>query len=873
MKSSFLCITSITIFLVVTFLPPDLYSQGFRRTRNTQSNLDFFVTNKGVLFNNDAIAGFNWPRGTSNSYIFGGGLWFAGKKYFPGPSGQSNPWSSAGGIEDSLFCICANPQTRNLLIGSLPLSNSAYLSGFYLLPDTEKTWRNINILKRMSVNSIVTLPNGKELVGADTGLFIGADNGSWIRLISKERVSVISNYGVTATNAKSTSPSNIYTPDANLTTWTLRHTFTGTLRITNISSLPGNEIIIASSSSGIWMSRDTGQTWNVLPVSGLSGIVSVLISTVDTSIFVATSTDGVFQSFDQGKTWTPHNLGLSNLSITALKSADGRTFAAGTKSGIFILSYGADKSASWVDKSAGIPGSLSVTTLNIDANGDLHVILAGRRIYTTWHSAELKPGFFEVCEIGFNPNSGTGWFTQGENGLISDEYEPKGKYSTYLSTSFDQITGLPNKHDSSTPQYRWPVWTSAGKAFSIKTNFNFGTRISSVTERDSLAALGEKPVFISQEDILNTYSDLDSTANPEFQSGTGYPLGLVINESIYSWSFGRYRDLVYIRYQVKNSSNDTLRDCFLAPAFDPDLGVGGAASANDINSYFGLTPQDSLDCRNLFPVSSPFHSDPTALNLGRQWSKTEPTANPPGEYGCLGFAFVETPVLTSGEVLQNGDSLGLGGYGPNSLFKKNRIGLSSFRQWSISNDPGNAALRYNFIGTSLKDHNTSIIADMRLNMSTGPFTMKPNGIVTTTLAIGIARPSITVLKDNLDSLVKLMAFAHDFFENPISQTGDPNSVTIHHFEGAPTVSVKQTPTASQFDVFLFPNPTMDLLKARATSNIEKVDILNILGETVMQQKNISSQDFTLDLSKLLPGTYFIRFTSANSVVMKKVIRE
>src|SRR4051794_28744172 len=54
------------------------------RQRNVYSNLDFFFTNKGVLFNNDAVAGCNWPRGTANSYIFGGGMWFATKKLIGG---------------------------------------------------------------------------------------------------------------------------------------------------------------------------------------------------------------------------------------------------------------------------------------------------------------------------------------------------------------------------------------------------------------------------------------------------------------------------------------------------------------------------------------------------------------------------------------------------------------------------------------------------------------------------------------------------------------------------------------------------------------------------------------------------------------------
>ena len=52
---------------------------SFRRQTNTLSNIDFYFTNKGVLFNDDQVAGLHWPRGSSNAYVFGGGLWFATK--------------------------------------------------------------------------------------------------------------------------------------------------------------------------------------------------------------------------------------------------------------------------------------------------------------------------------------------------------------------------------------------------------------------------------------------------------------------------------------------------------------------------------------------------------------------------------------------------------------------------------------------------------------------------------------------------------------------------------------------------------------------------------------------------------------------------
>ena len=76
-------------------------------------------------------------------------------------------------------------------------------------------------------------------------------------------------------------------------------------------------------------------------------------------------------------------------------------------------------------------------------------------------------------------------------------------------------------------------------------------------------------------------------------------------------------------------------------------------------------------------------------------------------------------------------------------------------------------------------------------------------------------------------------------------------------------------------IMVFPNPTTGIVSVQtAPLNNLNVSAFNLLGETVMEQKNLHSPDFTLDLSKLVPGTYYIRFSSANSVVTKtkKIIK-
>jgi hypothetical protein len=88
----------------------------------------------------------------------------------------------------------------------------------------------------------------------------------------------------------------------------------------------------------------------------------------------------------------------------------------------------------------------------------------------------------------------------------------------------------------------------------------------------------------------------------------------------------------------------------------------------------------------------------------------------------------------------------------------------------------------------------------------------------------------------------------------------------------PSSSVKSDLTA--VPITLSPNPTSGILTVQGLpSDRITVSVFNTLGETVMTQRNPIAPDFTLDLSKLDPGTYYIRFSLPNSVVTKKIIKK
>lgn len=393
----------------------------------------------------------------------------------------------------------------------------------------------------------------------------------------------------------------------------------------------------------------------------------------------------------------------------------------------------------------------------------------------------------KLVELGYNPNSGAGWYTEGEY-LTTDEDNGtanSSKYISYMSPRYDKNSGryTGGVNNAVPPPYAsWPLWDTADTK-TLKQNYYFGDYISSKATRETLAtkkkANGQPmaPAMLSQEDIVNIYSDYDVAANPEYKQGAGYPFGLNIVEVIYSWSFGRYRDMIFLRHKVTNVSKDTLFECFISPAFDPDLGVGSGGAGNDFNSFYGLNPEDLTRAKRIFPPSSPYYSDPTKLNMGMQWSAREGGK----EYGIIGFAFLESPAVVSGVAIDNSDSSSLGGYGPSA---KQQLGITTFKKWTISNDPPTPDLRYDFLADGTKDHDITTIGDLRLLFGTGPFTLFPGKSVETTVAIGIALASTTNLEANKDSIVKLIGFAHTVFADTngsYAASRDSSTTIVKHF--------------------------------------------------------------------------------------------
>lgn len=76
----------------------------------------------------------------------------------------------------------------------------------------------------------------------------------------------------------------------------------------------------------------------------------------------------------------------------------------------------------------------------------------------------------------------------------------------------------------------------------------------------------------------------------------------------------------------------------------------------------------------------------------------------------------------------------------------------------------------------------------------------------------------------------------------------------------------------EYSIYLYPNPVSDLLLIESDISIGIYYLLDITGKTVLQG-SVTSTKFTLDLSTLSSGVYFISVTDGDKQVFGKVVKE
>ena len=256
--------------------------------------------------------------------------------------------------------------------------------------------------------------------------------------------------------------------------------------------------------------------------------------------------------------------------------------------------------------------------------------------------------------------------------------------------------------------------------------------------------------LISYNDSWCVFNDCDINAHVP---GDTRPIGLEVYQTIYQWNLVTTKDLVFVKYEIKNVSNKKLTDCYFGVCTDND--IGSEVAGNDIIS--GIVGQWYIVEGESLWVD----------NLGYQWQEqVEPGWE---EFpGTIGFDYLQSPWdLVPGN---DKDSDGIPDeYERDSSFYINlpdsmwdvdldgtpdwrdpseipQLGMTAFKRFSRSNEPNRDGERYlTLAGYDFRtgeyqpfDTATSNPDDQRFLQCSGPFDLEVDSTAIVLISIMLA---------------------------------------------------------------------------------------------------------------------------------------
>jgi len=212
------------------------------------------------------------------------------------------------------------------------------LAGVKKSSDNGSTWNFANTGLAADNFNALTISNSYVFVTTDSGVFRSGDNGSlwspantgltqpfpFAMAFNADRVYVSAGLG------------HLFYSDNEGSGWTeISNGLPSDLSYTNMIFGLGfkNSTIYAGSGDGVYKSTDQGLNWN-LSSNGITDFnVIPAFAFAGTNVLAGTD-NGLYISSDSGANWTPVDLGISYISVYALKQ-HGATLYMGTNKGIF----------------------------------------------------------------------------------------------------------------------------------------------------------------------------------------------------------------------------------------------------------------------------------------------------------------------------------------------------------------------------------------------------------------------------------------------------------------------------------------------------------------------------------------------------------
>jgi hypothetical protein len=339
-------------------------------------------------------------------------------------------------------------------------------------------------------------------------------------------------------------------------------------------------------------------------------------------------------------------------------------------------------------------------------SGDMYIYGAGVWIGCIKRTAAGPDTF---VSNGYNPNSGKSEMTPGCYDNAGSGYSSRSYERVYITPDFP-----PNPAD-------FPP--------SLQDSLLTPLKIPKGNETIPSYLYYIPRTAVSSGDGWAVFNDADPTNHTAGR--TPRPIGIEVYQSIYSWNLPWNRDIVFFKYDIRNRSNDTLKDLYLGIACDADVG-------NAADDWCGLCLHKYI--KNAAGTDSVF-----ADNLGYVYSDDAS----PG--GFVGFDFLQSPFVKNPDGSIDGfDGIDNNGNGLiDEPAEGKQVGMSSFQIFILAGDPKNDFEQYlGLAGYDWNDptypyvpydSNDAAPDDKRFLQATGPVTLAPNELTTVTVAVIAAK--------------------------------------------------------------------------------------------------------------------------------------
>jgi photosystem II stability/assembly factor-like uncharacterized protein len=194
-----------------------------------------------------------------------------------------------------------------------------------------------------------------------------------------------------------------------------------TTAVVTVHDRDAHATLFAGVPGAVMTSEDGGDAWHIALLGSPPPVVSALAVSAnyrdDGTVLAGTLEDGILRSTDRGWTWVPSNFGLLDVGVLTLAMspvfASDETVYAGTETGIYVSTNGG---RAWRDvESADDLGSIESLAIS-PRFGDDETIFAATESHGVWRSADrgqtwIACGFerrdVAVNQIALDPNFGT----------------------------------------------------------------------------------------------------------------------------------------------------------------------------------------------------------------------------------------------------------------------------------------------------------------------------------------------------------------------------------------------------------------------------------------------------------------------------------